>query len=89
MSPRFRLRPDVLTVVALLAAGWADPGLAQSSSPAQALLDDGFVVNIGAFLFQTDTKAQLNGQSVSNPEVDFDKSFGKPKDANRVRADAS
>jgi len=88
MSPQSQLRPYALTAVALLAAGWACPGLAQPSSPAQALLDDNFVINVGAFVFQTDTKAQLNGQSVSNPEVDFDKSFGKPKDANRVRADA-
>lgn len=87
MSPRFQLCPHALTAVALLAAGWATPGLAQSSSPAQALLDDSLVFNIGAFLFQTDTQAQLNGQSVANPEIDFDKSFGKPKDANRVRAD--
>jgi hypothetical protein len=73
---------------ALLAAGLAGPALAQSAPPAQALLDDRFVFNIGAFLLQTDTKAQLNGQSVTNPEVDFDQTFGKPKDATRVRADA-
>jgi hypothetical protein len=73
---------------ALLAAGLAGPALAQSGSPAQALLDDGFVVNVGAFILQQEIKARLNGQSVSNPEVDFDQSFGKPKDATRVRADA-
>lgn len=88
MSPRFHLRPHALTAAALLAVGWAAPGLAQSTSNAQALLDDSFVFNVGAFLFQAETKAQVNGQSVANPEVDFDKSFGKPKDANRVRADA-
>jgi hypothetical protein len=88
MTQGFQLRSSALIAVALLAAGLAAPALAQSGAPAQALLDDSLVVNLGAFIFKTDTKAQLNGQSVSNPEVDFDKTFGKPKDANRVRLDA-
>jgi hypothetical protein len=77
----------MLVSSALLALSAAGPALAQSTSPAQGLLDDKFVFNLGAFVFQTDVTARLDGQSATNPEVDFDKTFGKPKDANRVRAD--
>jgi hypothetical protein len=77
----------MLVSSALLALSAAGPALAQSTSPAQGLLDDRFVFNLGAFIFQTDVTARLDGQSATNPEVDFDKTFGKPKDANRVRAD--
>jgi len=75
-------------VCALLVAGPTGAAWAQSDSPAQALLSDSFVFNLGAFIMSTDLTARLDGQSRTNPEVDFDKTFGRPKDATRVRADA-
>lgn len=75
----------VVCAVGGMAAGSA---LAQSASPAQALLDQSFVFNAGVFLVQTDLKANLNGQSVNNPEIDFDQTFGKADSTTRVRADA-
>ena len=81
-----RFTPSLLC--SLLAAGVAGPALAQTASPAQALLDDKFVVSLGAFIVQNDVTARLNGQSANNPDVDFDKTFGKPSDATRIRADA-
>ena len=41
-----------------------------------------------AFIVGTDTKARLNGSSSTNPDVDFDQTFGKASDATRIRADA-
>jgi hypothetical protein len=61
---------------------------AQSASPAQALLDDKFVFNLGAFVVGSDFTARLNGSSTTNPDIDFDETFGKASDATRVRADA-
>jgi len=57
------------------------------SLPRRRLLDDTFVFSLGAFIVTTDVKARLDGQSATNPEVDFDRSFGKPSDATRIRAD--
>lgn len=75
--------------LALCAAVSASPSaLAQSATPAQALLDQRFVINAGVFLVQTDLKATLNGQTVNNPEIDFDQTFGKADSSTRVRADA-
>jgi hypothetical protein len=71
----------------LLAAGVAVPALAQTASPAQALLDNKFVMNLGVFAVTSDVTARLNGQT-TNAEVDFDKTFGKPSDSTRFRADA-
>jgi hypothetical protein len=73
---------------AVLAAAGGGPAFAQASSPAQGLLDDKFVVNLGMFVLQTDVTARLNGASSTNPDVDFDHTFGKPKDSTRGRADA-
>ena len=58
------------------------------SSPAQALLDDRFVISVGAFVLNTNVRASLNGQSGSNPEIDFDEVFGRSNDTTRIRADA-
>ena len=77
-----------LALCAALGAGTGASALAQSASPAQALLDQRFVINAGVFLVQTDLKANLNGQSINNPEIDFDETFGKAEDSTRVRADA-
>ena len=82
----FRLTPQLLC--SLLAAGVAGPALAQTASPAQALLDDKFVISLGVFVVTSDVKARLNGQSTTNPDVDFDQTFGKPSDSTRFRADA-
>jgi hypothetical protein len=66
--------------------GGAGSAMAQSSG-AQALLDNSWVVNLGAFVMNSDLKANLNGQSVTNPEVDFDETFGRGSDATRLRGD--
>jgi hypothetical protein len=77
-----------LALCAAVGAGAAGSALAQPLTPAQSLLDQSFVINAGAFLVQTDLKASLNGQSVNNPEIDFDETFGKANDQTRIRADA-
>ncbi|MBT9492198.1 MAG: hypothetical protein IV107_07565 [Paucibacter sp.] len=59
-----------------------------ASSPAQSLLTDRWVLNLGAFLLATDLRANLNGQSSAKPEIDFNRVFGRSQDASRVRADA-
>jgi hypothetical protein len=71
----------------LFGATLAAPALAQSSSGAEGLLNDRWVFNLGAFVYQTSTEASLNGSSINNPEVDFEESFGKADDSTRVRAD--
>jgi hypothetical protein len=76
-----------LAVCGLL-AGLAGTAQAQSASPAQALLDDKFVVSLGAFVVGSDLEARLNGASTTNPDIDFDETFGKANDATRIRADA-
>ena len=77
----------VAVLCGLACAGTAGSAIAQSSSPAQALLDNSWVVNLGAFVVNSDLKANLNGQSVTNPEVDFDETFGNASDATRLRGD--
>lgn len=72
---------------ALLGSAVAASAAAQSSSGAQGLLDDHWVVNLGAYFFNSDVKANLNGQSSVNPEIDFDHEFGKADDSRRGRAD--
>src|SRR5689334_20694775 len=75
-----------LALCALLAAGFAGGANAQGG-PAQTLLDGKFVANLGGFIVGTDLKANLNGSTTNNPDVDFDKTFGDG-DTTRVRADA-
>ena len=70
------------------AAGIVHAQSAPATSAAQGVLDATFVFNLGGFLVNTDTKARLNGSSASNPEVDFDRTFGKASDETRIRADA-
>lgn len=88
MSSNIASRSIPVFVCGALAALAAGSAFAQSTSPAQALLEDRFVFNLGIFAIQTDVTAHLNGTSATNPDVDFDKTFGKPNDATRVRADA-
>jgi len=71
----------------LIGLGLAGSALAQTSSGAQGLLDDTWVIDLGAFMFRASTQAGLNGQSSSNPAIDFDSTFGKANDTTRVRAD--
>jgi hypothetical protein len=58
-----------------------------ASGQAQGLLDNRLVVNLGLFVVGTDVEANLNGQSVNNPAIDFDQTFGKARDATRGRLD--
>lgn len=88
MTSSVAVKVGSLALCAVVGAGLSATAQAQSASPAQALLDQSFVLNVGAFLVQTDLKANLNGQSASNPEIDFDETFGKADDSTRVRADA-
>jgi hypothetical protein len=71
-----------------LLAATAGTAQAQSLSPAESLLSDAFVFNLGGFILTTDVKAHLNGSSTTNPDIDFNDTFGKGSDATRVRADA-
>jgi hypothetical protein len=75
-----------LAVCGLL-AGMTGSAHAQSTSPAQALLDEKFIVSVGAFIVGSDLTARLNGSSTTNPDIDFDETFGKAGDATRIRAD--
>ena len=43
--------------------------------------------NLGGFFIQSDLRARLNGSSTTNPDVDFDETFGKADDSTRARAD--
>jgi hypothetical protein len=70
----------------VLLAGFAGGAHAQAG-PAQTLLDGKFVANLGGFIVGTDLKANLNGSTVNNPDIDFDKTFGD-SDNTRIRADA-
>ena len=58
-------------------AGFAGAAQRPSASPARALLDDKFVVNLGALVVGSDFTARLNGSSTTNPDIDFDETFGK------------
>jgi hypothetical protein len=76
-----------LMLSGLLVAATAGTAQAQSGAPAQALLDSPWVFNVGVFVLNNSLKANLNGSSGNNPEVDFDETFGRGNDATRFRAD--
>ena len=87
-TPPNRRRSSALRLLGCVLSGaLAAPAMAQSGTPAEALLNNSWVFNLGGFVYGTDITANLNGQSTINPEVDFDKTFGKADDATRVRAD--
>src|SRR5947208_3193516 len=83
-------QPMVLGGRLLVAATLAGvTGLAQAQlTPAKSLLQDKFVFNLGGFIVGTDVTAHLNGSSSTNPDVDFDQTFGNGSDSTRIRADA-
>jgi hypothetical protein len=64
----------------------ATPASAQLS-PAQGLIENPFVANLGVFIVGSDLKAKVNGTSTNNPEVDFNNEFGTGSDQTRVRLD--
>jgi hypothetical protein len=72
----------------LLGALSAGAALAQTPTNAQYLLTDKFVVSGGVFVLGTDVNANLNGHAVTNPNIDFDQTFGKVSDSTRGRLDA-
>ena len=84
MSAKFASR----LLLALLASGFAASATGQSLSGADGLLNDHWVISLGGFFLTTDTRANLNGQSSINPDIDFDREFGKAADSRRIRADA-
>ena len=61
---------------------------AQALTPAQGPLNDRFVFNAGLFLVGTDITARLNGQSSTNPAIDFDETLGRASDESRGRIEA-
>ncbi|MDZ7589327.1 MAG: hypothetical protein U5L05_01270 [Rubrivivax sp.] len=77
---------NAILLFGLVGVGVAAPAAAQSN--AEGLLNNAWVFNLGGYFYQTGIKANLNGASSQNPEVDFDKTFGDADDANRVRLDA-
>jgi hypothetical protein len=81
----FSLASRVLAVLCAAIAG--GPLCAQSAEPASDLLDDTWIVSVGAFVLGTHISGSLNGQAIDNPEIDFDETFGGANDATRVRAD--
>jgi hypothetical protein len=83
MRSRIAMSSIRLAAVSVLGAAAAGSAFAQ----AQGLLDNKFTLNLGVFVLGTDVKGNLNGQSVNNPEVNFDETFGKANDASRARID--
>lgn len=82
----FRFAPPLLgALCAAIAAGSAH---AQAAEPAANLLDNRWLVSVGAFVLGTQLRGSLNGQAADNPEIDFDETFGSAHDETRVRADA-
>jgi len=88
MKSTFACQTVALTVAGLGLAAVAGTAFAQQASPAQALLDNAWVFNFGAFVVGSDLTAALNGQSSNNPAIDFDDTFGRADDATRIRAEA-
>jgi len=86
MTMRAGQKFNAMLLLGLMGAGLASPAAAQSH--AEGLLNNAWVFNLGSFIYQTDIKANLNGQSDQNAEVDFDETFGNAQDATRARLDA-
>jgi hypothetical protein len=74
-------------VCAALAAVSPATALAQSSTGAQGLLDNPWVIDAGAFIFGWQLDGNLNGRSGNNPDFDFDEAFGTGDDSTRMRVD--
>jgi hypothetical protein len=88
MNTRFPAKFAPRLFSALLAPGLAASAMAQSQSGADGLLNDHWVINLGGFFLTTDTRAGLNGRSSINPDIDFEREFGKAADSRQFRADA-
>jgi hypothetical protein len=80
----------------LLAVTAATSGLAQqvvttgASAPTYDLLSDRFVLDLGAFIVQSNVRANLNGSvqgDQNERQIDFDHTFGTNASRTRVRAD--
>jgi hypothetical protein len=95
-----RLKSGHSLVFCLVAAAAATSALAQPSQPAviatstnsetQQLLDDHWVLDLGAFVVQSNVRASLNGSlagNQDNQEIDFDQTFGNNASKTRWRAD--
>jgi hypothetical protein len=82
-----KFKKSSLVLGGLLALSATGTTLAQSIDPAQALLNSSFAFNLGGFIYNTDISASLNGRSVNNPNVNFDETFGKDSDSQRIRLD--
>jgi hypothetical protein len=88
-----RARP-VRLVVGLLGAIAATSAFAQevyttsTGGPAQQLLTDRFVVDVGGFIVSSKTDGSLNGTAnTGNQDINFDQRFGSDADTTRFRAD--
>jgi hypothetical protein len=79
-----------MLIGSLLGVCAAGTAIAQTTPAGNAynLLNDRFVVNGGVFIMNSDVKAGLNGSSTTNPDINFDDTFGRASDANRGRIDA-
>jgi hypothetical protein len=87
MTSKIAMKATRLVIGGLIGVAASASAFAQTSSFAQGLLDNPFVLNGGVFVLGSDVKGNLNGQSVNNPEIDFDNAFGKASDATRGRID--
>jgi hypothetical protein len=93
MQSRVALRVVPLAAAGLLwaaglsAARASDVVATSDATPANAPLTDRFVVSLGTFIVSTNVKAELNGATTRNPEVDFNQSLGTGGDFTRGRAD--
>jgi hypothetical protein len=59
-----------------------------SQTPASQSLSSTFQLDAGLFVMGQTTKASLNGQGTTNPEIDFNRDFGTGYDTNRFRIDS-
>src|SRR5271170_4746405 len=55
--------------------------------PAEQLLKEPFILDVGLFVLGTTTKTSLNAQGVNNPEIDLNRTFGAGTDTKRFRLD--
>jgi hypothetical protein len=88
MKHRLKKISMALSCLFLMVGNSALAQTAVTDAPADALLHSDVVVNLGSFIYNTNVKASLNGRSVTNPDIDFDDTFGKDKDSTRARLDA-
>jgi hypothetical protein len=61
--------------------------VAQTSGPAEDVLNSTLVLDAGLFILGTHTSANLNGQGTTNPQINFDQAFGTGYDTQRFRLD--